>query len=169
MMKIDAAFNGKLVEVVERFPVLYNFKLKRYSNRNEVDREWANVAKEVNESVDECLMEFISFKKTASQPAENMRKLFLLSLQLDVDEMTGAQLQLIKRKVGLLVEEILSADDELSLPSRIPSLRTSSSHSAEFYTHIPMSPSARSTSTINLDSLVQYLVALISLVIRNLI
>ncbi|XKL67284.1 hypothetical protein PGB90_002775 [Kerria lacca] len=126
MMKIDTAFNAKLMEVVEKFPVLHNFKLKGYNNRNVVDREWVKVAKEVNES-------------------ENTRKLFLLSLQSD-DEMTAAQFQLFKRKVELLVEEIRSADDELSLPSHTSSLRTSSFHSAEFYTHTSMSPSPRSSN-----------------------
>lgn len=67
--------------------------------------------------VDECIMEYLHSKKAAPAPAVDSRKLFLLSLQGDVNEMTAAQFRTFKRKVGLLVEEILNGDDLHSVPS----------------------------------------------------
>lgn len=71
--------------------------------------------------VDECLMEYLQSKKAAPEPAADSQKLFLLSLQADVNEMTAAQFRAFKRRVGLLVEEILSGDDLFSVPSHTSS------------------------------------------------
>lgn len=49
-MKANAAFNGKLVEAVEKHEILYNYKLKEYSNQTIVDQSWAKVAEEVNDT-----------------------------------------------------------------------------------------------------------------------
>lgn len=46
--------------------------------------------------VDEYLMDFINMKKAAPKAARNPRKLFLLNLQFDVDEITGSQFRVFK-------------------------------------------------------------------------
>lgn len=51
IMKVNVAFNAKLVEAVEKYPSLYNYKLKGYSNHDEVDQSWAKVAKEIRTTV----------------------------------------------------------------------------------------------------------------------
>lgn len=40
--------NREFIAAVEEYPVLYNYNLKSYSNRNEQDKAWRQVASKFN-------------------------------------------------------------------------------------------------------------------------
>jgi hypothetical protein len=42
-------FCSKLVQVVEKYHCLYNYKLSNYSRKDVVDKAWVELGKEVNE------------------------------------------------------------------------------------------------------------------------
>jgi DNA polymerase sigma len=50
MAKNEQEFNVKLVEAVELYPCLYNYKLPEYSRRDITENAWAKVAQQVNET-----------------------------------------------------------------------------------------------------------------------
>lgn len=47
MSKGERDFNSKLIEAIERYVCLYDYKNKDYRNRDKVDLAWENVSKEV--------------------------------------------------------------------------------------------------------------------------
>ena len=48
-MTSEQDFCIKLVQAVEKYPCLYNYKLSDYSRKDVVDKAWVEVGKEVNE------------------------------------------------------------------------------------------------------------------------
>lgn len=48
--KNELEFNGKLVDAVEKYTCLYNYKLPEYSRKDVTEKAWAAVAKEVNDT-----------------------------------------------------------------------------------------------------------------------
>lgn len=46
----EQKINLKLVEEVEKHPVLYNFTLSGYSRKDETEKDWSKVGRSVNMS-----------------------------------------------------------------------------------------------------------------------
>lgn len=46
----EEVINSKLVEKVEKFPILYNYKLDGYSKRDSVEAAWENIANAMNDT-----------------------------------------------------------------------------------------------------------------------
>ncbi|KAK5642931.1 hypothetical protein RI129_009098 [Pyrocoelia pectoralis] len=51
MPSFEEKMNLKLVAEVEKFPILYNYKLDGYSKCDSVDAAWENIAKEMKDTV----------------------------------------------------------------------------------------------------------------------
>ncbi|PSN45400.1 hypothetical protein C0J52_18361 [Blattella germanica] len=54
-MKSDMAFNIRFVQLVEKYPQLYNYNIPDYSNKAEIEKAWTEIAKEVQESREGCI------------------------------------------------------------------------------------------------------------------
>lgn len=81
--------------------------------------------------VDECVMEFIRKKQSTEKRTESPRKLFLMSLEPEVEEMTAAQFRAFRRRVGLLVDEILDGSS-FSRPHSSASFSTNQSANSAY-------------------------------------
>ncbi|XP_031327884.1 uncharacterized protein LOC116171864 isoform X2 [Photinus pyralis] len=68
--KAECEFNLKLVEAVENFPCLYNYKLAEYARKDITEKAWTEVAKEVNDTVSKC-----------KQKWQNVRTAFVRNLK----------------------------------------------------------------------------------------
>ncbi|XP_045773870.1 uncharacterized protein LOC123873191 [Maniola jurtina] len=53
-MTSEQSFNFNLVQEIEKYPCLYNYKLSAYSYKDVTDKAWSDVGKAVNLSVSEC-------------------------------------------------------------------------------------------------------------------
>ncbi|XP_034833099.2 uncharacterized protein [Maniola hyperantus] len=53
-MSSEQTFNFNLVQEIEKYPCLYNYKLSAYSYKDVTDKAWSDVGKAVGLSVSEC-------------------------------------------------------------------------------------------------------------------
>lgn len=54
----EEVINIKLVEQLEKFPILYHYKLDRYSKRDSVEAAWENIANAMNDTDKQFYLEF---------------------------------------------------------------------------------------------------------------
>lgn len=66
-------------------------------------------------SVDECVIDYIKAKQRTSE--ENTKKLFLLSLLPDLNEMNYTQFRKFRTQVNVLIDDILKPTQDTSLCS----------------------------------------------------